>query len=480
MLASLQFVFDQFFGLLVGHRRLDPHDQRTEIPILAMSNATNTPTYPKPAFYGKAVTMKTEDYPLSKPTSHDTNLSNAQLVITRDPNGRHHIGQITYKSEENLHPQPHCPRHPAQLSPVPKVRSARASEHCTSSSASNKPLSPNTDREHSFTSTHSPARETKPLPAWPNENQSTAYSRTDFVIRHPPSSRSRNEHTSNGTVGTVRSGFVESIIDDIDGYITPKLGDPEHDFDISDIDDVMRTTSQQPDEAHMDEDSLESAEGVLEETKPTPQPTPPPPTLKKATANRVKSGGICTALYLAQKQRQALSHAKEPRLSSYLRSSTLPNVNEVIKLDEKPAQSHRRRSVASQRSQSTEVFDKNNQLDTSKLDRDSGFDEQDFRCERLHSSYDDNSSMSSLKSARNSIGRSLSSDLNGHVYRENKAYELRLKALDYSRVLNEQATQEPRSNFRRNYNYLATRTNDTAPSTHRYKKNNHLNLYFKC
>jgi len=111
----------------------------------------------------------------------------------------------------------------------------------------------------------------------------------------------------------------------------------------------------------------------------------------------------------------------------------------------------RKSSNFSQRSQSTECIDKN----PFNLDRDSGFDEQDFRSERLHSSYDDNSSLSSVKSARSSSHqRSISSDLNNPIYRENKAYELRLKAL------NDQSTR-------------------TMPIVHRYRKNTQANIYMR-
>jgi len=229
----------------------------------------------------------------------------------------------------------------------------------------------------------------------------------------------------------------------------------------------------------MDEDSLESCEGVLEDKKKS---APPLPIIsdKKPMIKTVKSGGVCTALYLAQKQRQALIYKNSPPRLSYTRSNTLPDVIEAMKKEEQTIKSPRKSSTMSQRSQSIELLDRSPLNDTSKLDRDSGFDEQDFCCERLHSSYDDNSSASSLKSARSSITRSLSSDLNGQTYRENKAYELRLKALDYTRILNEQSTQDSRLNSRKNFNYTSTRTNDTNHSTgHKYRKNNRQNFYLK-
>ncbi|UJR37224.1 hypothetical protein I4U23_029933 [Adineta vaga] len=476
-----------------SHRRLEHHDHHNSIPILAVPSQTNSSTFQKVNSYGKSVTLKTEDFPLSKPTLHDANLSNAQLVITRDADGRHHIGQITYKSEETLNPSQSCPHHHNQVSPVSTVRSVRGTACSTPSSTFNKQSSSSsTDQEYSsYTQTFSLG--TKSSNIFPNENQSNEYCRTDFVLRQPPppSKTSHDNYKENlinsrMPIKNYRSGVIESIIDNIDGYITPNLGGSEQDFDISDIDDVMRVNNNEHDTTHMDEDSLESAEGVLEVKKnpaPLPLPPPPPPThsVKITNTPKVKSGGICTALYLAQKQKQASAFTRTPTMNTYSRSNTLPNVNEVVKIEEKTIKTHRKPTVASQRSQSTNLFEKHPNHDTSKLDRDSGFDEQDFRCERLHSSYDDNSSISSLRSARNSIGRSLSSDLNGQTYRENKAYELRLKALDHTRMLNEQSAQDSRFNSRRNFNYPATRPNDlNYSSAHKYKKNTHLNLYFKC
>ncbi|CAF0993741.1 unnamed protein product [Adineta ricciae] len=474
-----------------GHRRLEHHDHHTDIPIRAVSNQTNSSAFSKTISHGRSVTLKTEDFPLTKPIFHDANLANAQLVITRDPDGRHHIGQITYKSEENLHLQQSCRHHhhPHQnpQSPVPKIRSARGTGHSTLSPTSYKQSSPSTDQDYSsYLQTFS--TETKPSSILPNENQSNGYCRTDFVLRQPPTSKmlndnhKENQHNSRATIKSYRSGFVESIIDNIDGYITPNLGESEQDFDISDIDDAMRSHNHDHDTTQMDEDSLESAEGVLETTKHPAFVPPPTYSAKTPSTPKAKSGGICTALYLAQKQKQIAAFRKTPTMTAYSRSNTLPNVNQVVKNEEKPIiKTHRKPTVASQRSQSTDLFEKTPYNDISKLDRDSGFDEQDFRCERLHSSYDDNSSISSLKSARNSIGRSLSSDLNGQTYRENKAYELRLKALDHTRFMNEQSAQDPRLQIRRNFNYLAIRAKDTnCAATHIYKKNAHLNLYFKC
>jgi hypothetical protein len=281
-----------------------------------------------------------------------------------------------------------------------------------------------------------------------------------------------NKQTLKPIIKRSKSGFTEVNIDNIDGYITPTFGQSEQDFDISDIDDAIYINNHDDDPTNMDEDSLESCEGVIEIKK---KPAPPPPIIPK-----VKSGGICTALYLAQKQKQASIYKKTSPTFTHTRSNTLPNVIEAVKKEEQINKIYHKPSSSSQRSHSTDLFDKNPLNDISKLDRDSGFDEQDFRCERLHSSYDDNSSVSSIKSARSSISRSLSSDLNGQTYRENKAYELRLKALDYTRILNDQSSQDLRSNSRKNFNYTSTRTNDPiSPTTHKYRKNSQSNFYLK-
>jgi len=400
--------------------------------------------------YGKSVTIKTEDFPLTKRTIHDTNLTDAQLLITRDAEGRHHIGQITYKSEEDLTQQHTCPHHHNQTSPIPKIKSARGTGRLNSPSIYNKQSSPSTDQDYS-SYTPSSSIEIKPLN---NENQS---------IR--PYSQ----------INKSKSSFTESIIDNIDGYITPIYGESENDFDISDIGEALQITHQNEDITNMDEDSLESCEVILENKKKQLSPHSIISD-KKPMITKVKSGGVCTALYLAQKQKQTSVYKN----SSPTLSNTLPNVIEAVKKDEQINKSNRKSSIISRRSQSIELFDKNPLNDISKLDRDSGFDEQDFHCERLQSSYDDNSSVSSLKSARSSIGRSLSSDLNGQIYRENKAYELRLKALDYTRILNEQSSQDSRLNSRKNFNYTSTRTNETiSPIVRKYRKNTQQNFYLK-
>ena len=403
---------------------------------------------------------------MTKPSVYDTNLNDAQLVITRDADGRHHIGQITYKSEEDLTKSHSCPHHHhTQPSPVPKIKSARGTGRLFSPSDYHKQSSPSTDQEYS-SYTPSSSIETKPSTKSTYDHRS--YKTEPIVQEIKPMKKSK-------------STFSEGIIDNIDGYITPTYGESENDFDISDIGEALQASQHDEDVTNMDEDSLESCEGVLENKKKSMGPSPIFSD-KQPIPTKVKSGGVCTALYLAQKQRQATASKHSSPPLSYTRSNTLPNVIEAMKKEEEEIQKSRRKSsTTSRRSQSIELYDKSPLNDISKLDRDSGFDEQDFRCERLHSSYDDNSSLSSLKSARSSLHRSLSSDLNGHTYRENKAYELRLKALDYTRALNEQSSQDSRLKLPRNFNYLSTRTTDSShpTTTHRYRKNNQQNFYLK-
>lgn len=434
--------------LFEGHRRIEVHDHHhhhKDIPILAIPNNTISSSFQKITPYGKSVTIKTEDFPLTKPINHDTNLTDAQLIITRDADGRHHIGQITYKSEEDLTQSHTCPHHhhpQKSSSPVAtKIKSARGTGRITSSSMYNKQSSPSTDQDYS------------------------SYTPSSSI-----DTRSYKTEPISSKIKTSRFDFSEGFIDNIDGYITPVFGESENDFDISDIGEALQQTHQDEDITNMDEDSLESCEGILDNKKkfiPSPIISE-----KKSNITKIKSGGVCTALYLAQKQKQASMN----KTTLYSRSNTLPNVIEAMKKEEEDEEeirkTKRKSSIISQRSQSIELFDKSPLTDISKLDRDSGFDEQDFRCERLHSSYDDNSSLSSLPSRRSSIGRSLSSDLNGHIYRENKAYELRLKALDSTRNLNEQQST------RRNLNsFSTTRPNETI--VHKYRKNQQQNFYLK-
>lgn len=359
---------------LAARRRSDHHHHHSDIPILAIPNNHISPTVQKNTPFGKSVTIKTEEFPLNKPSNHDTNLVDAQLVITRGADGRHRIGQITYKAEEDTQPATApCPQH-HQSSPRMNIKSPRTIYQ--------KQSSPSTDQEYSsLAETTSPSK--------PSSSSSLDLKEdVDDVMKTNKS--------------LTRPLIVESVIDSIDGYIHPAASN--RDFDIRDIEEAMRIEP-----TGMDNDSLESSEGVLEEKPPT----------SKKPVNRKKP----------------VTHT---RYSA--RSNTLPNVLDVVKKggDLTPRRplplsinrytSPRRKPPLpnSHRSQSTELLDKS--IDISKLDRDSGFDEQDFRRERLHSNGDDNSSISSIPSARSSTARSVTSD-----YRENKSYELRMKKLDAKR-----------------------------------------------
>ena len=77
----------------------------------------------------------------------------------------------------------------------------------------------------------------------------------------------------------------------------------KHDFDINDIEDVMGINKKQitdEDTTNMDNDSLESCEGVLESKRNKPSLSIHP---INNQYNKSKSGGFVTALYLAQKQK---------------------------------------------------------------------------------------------------------------------------------------------------------------------------------
>ncbi|CAM4779929.1 unnamed protein product [Rotaria magnacalcarata] len=467
-----------------SHRRLEPNEFRRDMAILAIPTNTTSSYFSKVTPHGKSVTIKTEEFPLTKPSGHDTNLANAKLLITRDAHGRHHIGQITYKSEENLDQSHACPHHHVrQPSPAPKVKSARGTGRLITSSMFNKQSSPSIDQDcSSYSTTFS--IETNPTNASLNEYR--PYKTSSIHEQHSPSKIINDNYKENqprikSTVEKSKLGFIESFIDNVDGYMTPTLDDCEHDFDISDIDDAMRNNNHDEDRTHIDEDSLESCDGVIETLKESIASPRSIISDMEPILSNVKPGAICTALYLAHKQKQASNYKKSPSAFSYSRSNTLPNVIEALKKEEQQLNKpHRKLSTVTQRSQSIELFDKNPMNDPSRLDRDSGFDEQDFRCERSHSSYDDNSSLSSVKSVRSSIARSVSSDLNGQSYRENKAYELRVKALDNTRLLNEQYVQDARLNARKNFRYPTARTNNTVlPTTHKYKKNSQPNFYLK-
>ena len=409
----------------LAHRRSDAaHQHNSDIPILPLAHGTGPSPCQKTTPYGKAVTIKTEDYPLVRPTFHDTNLNNAQLIITRDNEGRHRIEQITYKSEENLlRPSVSCPHHHSP-SPVPKVKSARGTGQII-----------------------------------PPTSTST------------PSVRASKEFVSPtcSTIPTMKidptSAFTELQIDNVDDYITPYLSKSDQDFDLSDINDAMNVEqkatqrSDEDDTTRMDEDSLESCPGTIDQSKSI---LPPSPLLSNRSmcGSKGKPGGYCTALYLAQKKRQSVTCP---------RSTTMPNVHDELSLNR--SQSPRKNFL--------DPLDRLGFHDISKLDRDSGFDEQDFRFERLHSAGDeDNSSLSSIRS---SLGHSTSSETQQQSYRENKAYELRLKALDYTRVLNDQSSQDLRSDSRRNFNYTSTRTSiDVQPlGLHKYRKHQPANYQFQ-
>lgn len=426
--------------------------------------------------------------------AHDANLSNAKLLITRDAEGRHHIGHITYKSEENLEQTHACPhhQHSRQPSPVPKVvKSARGTGSLSASSNYSKQPSPSTDQDYSSYSTTFSIG-TNPTSASINGNRTY---KTESVQEQRLQSRiikdnyKENQPITKPSVKNSRSGIVESFIDNIDDYMTPTVDECDHDFDLSDIDDAMRNHNHEDDDddrTHIDEDSLESCDGVIESFKRSISPSPRPIVSDtKPILSNVKPGGYCTALYLAQKQNQATNYHKVPSAFSYSRSNTVPNVIEALKTEEQMNKSYKKVTptrIPSQRSKSGDLFDKNFINDTSKLDRDSGFDEHDFRCDRSHSSYDDNSSLSSIKSLKNSLVRSLSSDLNGQSYRENKASELRIKALDYTRTLNDQNLQDSRLYVRKSFNYPMTQMNNTVhptSTTHKYRKNSQPNFYLK-
>ncbi len=419
---------------------------------------------------------------MSKPSNHDTNLVDAQLIITRGADGRHRIGQITYKSEEDiLNQQPTCPHHHHNQSPpTSKIKTVRNTGRLTPSLIFNKQSSPSTDQDYSSfieTTTHSKPSSSSSLDfkeesieqpmeslnLIKNENRlysSVNKSQTEPLIQiidHPIEST----QPSNKNFKDKQPGITESVIGNIDGYIHSTSIHVEHDFDLDDIADIMEINiKQNSDETttNMDNDSLENTEGTLEEKK---KPLPPS-TTKKA-------GGYTSAFYIAQKQKfqqEQIANRKRPpcnfnRYSS--RSNTLPNVVEAVKKEEQVTKQRRQPIIVTQRSQSSELIDKNN--DISKLDRDSGFDEQDFRRERLHSNGDDNSSVSSIKSARSSVARSINFEI-----RENKSYELRMKKLDTKRNCNE---KESSLKTQRNLNLSSRRGSELIPPTppiNKYRK----------
>jgi hypothetical protein len=271
--------------------------------------------------------------------------------------------------------------------------------------------------------------------------------------------------SSNQNINDKRSGFTESIIGNIDGYTHPTSVNVEQDFDINDIADIMGINKRQNSDentTNMDNDSLDGSEDVLEvKNKPSP-----PSTTKKS------SGGYTSAFYMAQKQKfqqEHIANRKRPPISSNLnrytsRSTTLSNVTGITKKEEQVIKQRRKPISVTQRSQSSEIIEKLN--DTSKLDRDSGFDEQDFRRERLQSNGDDNSSISSIKSTKMSTARSMNFEI-----RENKSYELRMKKLDTKRNSIENDLQ---LKTRRNINSSSRRGSELVSSTppiNKYRKN---------
>ena len=443
-----------------------------------MPKAQPSSNVPKTNPFGKSVTVKTEEFPLTKPSNHDTNLVDAQLVITRDADGRHRIGQITYKSEEDtLHQQQQqvsCPHHRSPS--ASKMKSTRSSDRLNSTSALHKQSSPSTDQDYSsLTDTtqttskpsfdHKRERSRKPAPNSFTEHVRTRRRTSPAAVSLPSSDDTPSLSLKH--IAKHRRGIAESIIDTIDDYIRPASAGSERDFDLHDIQDALAirrtSTSNEDDSTNMDNDSLESSEGILDDAASTIIRSPLPPAVpssSKSTVNRKKPPP------------SAIGYTKS-RYST--RSNTVPNVMEAIRKEGE--QSRRSPSTSMQkvtrkiapltrRSQSSELIDKI--ADTSKLDRDSGFDEQDFRRERLHSNGDDVSSISSFKSARSSVAAVASRSTN-FEYRENKSYELRLKKLDAKRQSVEQETAL-KSRRIRNSSSSARRSNDTLPTAYRDRK----------
>ncbi|CAF3729112.1 unnamed protein product [Rotaria sp. Silwood1] len=494
-----------------GTHRHSDHHHHSNIPILAIPNTNISPSVQKNTPFGKSITIKTDEFPLPKPAIHDTNLVDAQLVITRGADGRHHIGQITYKTEEDILNQPSvCPHHHNQSLSTPppptttKIKSTRVTGRLTPSSIYNKQSSPSTDQDYSSLTEAIPSKPPslsssssldikdepieqtiKTLHINPIENQSFRSSSpiNKFQIE---SSIDIKNHSSNDNKKNViqstkpsyqnfnnfnkkKGNIIESVIDTIDDYTHVTSFETAHDFNISDIEDVMeinKKSNSNDDTTNMDNDSLESSEGILEEK---PKSLPPPPSSNSHSPK--KSTGYCSTYYLAQKQKfqqeQAANRKRSTNnLNKYCsRSTTLLNVIEGVKKEEQLTTKQRRKPLlAVKRSQSSECIDKIH--DISKIDRDSGFDEQDFRRERLQSNGDDNSSISSIKSPRNLTINSTNFD-----YRENKAYELRMKKLDIKRNTSE---KESSIKIGRNLNSSTKRTNTTnlpIPSSYKYRRN---------
>ncbi len=449
-LIALNRLFSEVFFCLGHHRSDHHHHHHSDIPILAIPNTNVSPSVQKNTPYGKSVTIKTEQFPLAKPSNHDTNLVDAQLVITRGADGRHQIGQITYRSEEDmLNQQPNCPHHHHHHSP-PRAKSkiVRQTGRFTPTSIYNKQSSPSTDQDYSSLTETETTTPSKPSSTSSLDSQEESIEQAINALgvttieqrpirRYSPVNRTQTEpltpinthfieptKLSEPYFTEKKSSITESVIGNIDGYFRPRSFDAEQDFDINDIEDVMsisKPPTTDENTLNMDNDSLESSEGVLEEKKKSTPPISFPSPARK-------SSGYTSAFYQAQKQKfqQEQAANRKRTVSNLQRYSSRSNTSvvEAMKKEERVAKTlHRKPPPAQQRSQSSELIDK--LTDISRLDRDSGFDEQDFRRERLHSNGDDNSSVSSVKSARSSTVHSINFE-----YRENKSYELRMKKLD--------------------------------------------------
>jgi hypothetical protein len=447
--------FLQFFFFEGHHRNDHHHHHHSDVPILAIPNTNISPSVQKNTPFGKSITIKTEEFPLPKPSIHDTNLVDAQLVITRGADGRHHIGQITYKSEEDtLNQKPACPHHHHQHEspPTTKPKTVRSSGRLTPSSIFNKQSSPSTDQDYS--SLTEPTTPSKPSPSSsfefkeesieePMKSLNLTVTETRPIQRYSPINRSRTEPLKPPNLKDNNPSITESIIGNIDDYLHPPSVHVVQDFDINDIEDVMGMKKKEA--TDMDNDSLNSSEGVLEEKKK-------PPSTRR-------SSGYISAFYLAEKQKfqeqQAVNRKQSiTNLNRYSsRSTTISNIVDANKKEGQLAKQRRKPMSATQRSKSSDLLDKTN--DISKLDRDSGFDEQDFRRERMNSNGDDNSSISSIKSTRSSTVRSMNSE-----NRETKSYELRTKTLDTKRNSTDKGAS---SQTRRNIDSSSRRGNGQIP-----------------
>lgn len=375
------------------------HNHRTEsstshahppgdIPILAIPKPNLSSSAPS---FGKSVQLKTEEFPLAKPSTHDTNLADAQLVITRGADGRHRIGQITYKAEEEIAA---CPHH--QSSPAAKVKPLRTSGRSTPL----KQSSPSTERDYSSSSMPSKSssidcKEDYVQQAMKSLDLSAL---EDRLARHktPPKAATATEPLRRRRpppkFDLNKANINESFIGNID---QSTAGHSEQDFDLNDIADAMNSRSKE-----IDDDSLESSEEVSEDRPKTSTP-------KRPNAYR-------STKYLAEKQKAA--SRQQPMTNLNRQTSRSTTISHVVEKE------RRKPMVVTHRSHSTEMSD------ISKLDRDSGFDEQDFRRERLLSNGDDNSSVSSVKSTRPPSARSSNLE-----YKETKSFELRMKRLDEKR-----------------------------------------------